>query len=118
MVRLMLDTLKTSNEPQYLVDLAVKYLRGVKGSLVQSKKRAREASEARARASTLGDAHGGASHAGGDGNNGVGMFDAANRNYDHRLAHPSAAGAGAGGYPSGAADSQSVEERLLDALNR
>jgi Chromatin remodeling factor Mit1 C-terminal Zn finger 2 len=116
MVRLMLDTLKLSNEPQYLVDLAVKYLRGVKGSLVQSKKRAREALEARARASAFGDAQGGASsHASGDGNNGFGAFGSANRHHENgRSAYPSAA---AGGSLPGAAEKQSVEERLLEALN-
>jgi hypothetical protein len=46
MVRLMLDTLKTSSEPRYLVDAATKYLRGVKGHLVHTKKRARDAAEA------------------------------------------------------------------------
>jgi hypothetical protein len=45
MVRLMLDDLKHSSEPRYLVDAATKYLRGVKGHLVHSKKRAREAAE-------------------------------------------------------------------------
>jgi hypothetical protein len=45
MVRLMLETLKNSSEPRYLVDAATKYLRGVKGHLVHSKKRAREAAE-------------------------------------------------------------------------
>lgn len=45
MVRLMLDTLKNSSEPRYLVDAATKYLRGVKGHLVHSKKKAREAAE-------------------------------------------------------------------------
>jgi hypothetical protein len=44
----MLETLKVSPEPKYLVDAAVRYLRGVKGSLAQSKKRAREAAEAKA----------------------------------------------------------------------
>ncbi|KAL5118562.1 hypothetical protein ACEQ8H_003577 [Pleosporales sp. CAS-2024a] len=41
-VRAMLEALKTSNEPKELVDLASKYLRGVKGTLVQFKKRERE----------------------------------------------------------------------------
>ncbi|KAH7396549.1 hypothetical protein DE146DRAFT_614275 [Phaeosphaeria sp. MPI-PUGE-AT-0046c] len=41
-VRAMLEALKNSNEPKELVDLAVKYLRGVKGTLVQQKKRDRE----------------------------------------------------------------------------
>ena len=46
MVRLMLDTLKNSSEPKYLVDAAVKYLRGVKGHLVHAKKKIRDAEEA------------------------------------------------------------------------
>lgn len=41
-VRAMLLALKNSNEPKELVDLAVKYLRGVKGTLVQQKKRDKE----------------------------------------------------------------------------
>jgi hypothetical protein len=43
MVRMMLDTLKNSSEPRYLVDAATKYLRGVKGHLVHAKKKARDA---------------------------------------------------------------------------
>jgi chromodomain-helicase-DNA-binding protein 4 len=38
----MLEALRNSNEPKELVDLASKYLRGVKGTLVQQKKRDRE----------------------------------------------------------------------------
>lgn len=38
----MLLALKSSNEPRELVDLAAKYLRGVKGTLVRQKKRDRE----------------------------------------------------------------------------
>jgi chromodomain-helicase-DNA-binding protein 4 len=38
----MLEALRSSNEPKELVDAAVKYLRGVKGTLVQQKKRDRE----------------------------------------------------------------------------
>lgn len=41
-VRAMLEALRDSNEPKELVDLASKYLRGVKGTLVQQKKRDRE----------------------------------------------------------------------------
>lgn len=41
-VRAMLEALRNSNEPKELVDLASKYLRGVKGTLVQQKKRDRE----------------------------------------------------------------------------
>jgi chromodomain-helicase-DNA-binding protein 4 len=41
-VRAMLEALRNSNEPKELVDLASKYLRGVKGKLVQQKKRDRE----------------------------------------------------------------------------
>ncbi|KAL6707679.1 hypothetical protein ACN47E_003800 [Coniothyrium glycines] len=41
-VREMLAALKNSPEKKELVDLAVKYLRGVKGTLVQQKKRDRE----------------------------------------------------------------------------
>jgi chromodomain-helicase-DNA-binding protein 4 len=41
-VRAMLEALRNSNEPKELVDLAAKYLRGVKGTLVQQKKRDRE----------------------------------------------------------------------------
>ncbi|KAF2130237.1 hypothetical protein P153DRAFT_430497 [Dothidotthia symphoricarpi CBS 119687] len=43
-VREMLETLKNSPENKELVDAAVKYLRGVKGHLVQTKKREREKS--------------------------------------------------------------------------
>ncbi|KAF2675531.1 hypothetical protein BT63DRAFT_420727 [Microthyrium microscopicum] len=49
MVRLLLDQLRDSPEDRTLVDSATKYLRGVKGHLVQAKKRAREAAEAKAR---------------------------------------------------------------------
>lgn len=49
-VRAMLDALKRSPENKELVDLAVKYLRGVKGTLVQQKKRDREKASALARA--------------------------------------------------------------------
>jgi hypothetical protein len=48
MVVLMIESLKLSPEPRYLVEAAIKYLRGVKGSLVQAKKREREAAEAKA----------------------------------------------------------------------
>jgi len=41
-VRAMLEALKNSPEKKELVDAAVKYLRGVKGTLVQQKKRDRE----------------------------------------------------------------------------
>jgi chromodomain-helicase-DNA-binding protein 4 len=41
-VRAMLEALRNSNEPKELVDAATKYLRGVKGTLVQQKKRDRE----------------------------------------------------------------------------
>jgi chromodomain-helicase-DNA-binding protein 4 len=41
-VRAMLEALRNSNEPKELVDAAMKYLRGVKGTLVQQKKRDRE----------------------------------------------------------------------------
>lgn len=41
-VREMLKALKNSPEKKELVDAAIKYLRGVKGALVQSKRRARE----------------------------------------------------------------------------
>ncbi|KAJ4339411.1 hypothetical protein N0V95_007789 [Ascochyta clinopodiicola] len=41
-VREMLRALKSSPEKKELVDLAIKYLRGVKGTLVQQKKRDRE----------------------------------------------------------------------------
>jgi chromodomain-helicase-DNA-binding protein 4 len=41
-VREMMQALKRSPESKELIDLAVKYLRGVKGTLVQSKKRERE----------------------------------------------------------------------------
>lgn len=42
MVRTMLDALKMSSEPTYLVQTAMKYLRGLKGNLVQDKKRKKE----------------------------------------------------------------------------
>jgi hypothetical protein len=38
----MLKALKSSNESRELVDVAVRYLRGVKGTLVQQKRRDRE----------------------------------------------------------------------------
>lgn len=41
-VRAMLEALKSSPEKKELVDLAMKYLRGVKGTLVQQKKRDKE----------------------------------------------------------------------------
>jgi chromodomain-helicase-DNA-binding protein 4 len=41
-VRAMLEALRNSNEPKELVEAAAKYLRGVKGTLVQQKKRDRE----------------------------------------------------------------------------
>jgi chromodomain-helicase-DNA-binding protein 4 len=47
-VRAMLEALRNSNEPKELVDLASKYLRGVKGTLVQQKKRNREKAAAAA----------------------------------------------------------------------
>lgn len=43
-VRNMLEALKNSTEPRHLVEAATKYLRGVKGHLVQRKKRDREKS--------------------------------------------------------------------------
>jgi chromodomain-helicase-DNA-binding protein 4 len=46
-VREMLVALKSSNEEKGLVDAAMKYLRGVKGTLVQQKKKDREKAEAR-----------------------------------------------------------------------
>jgi chromodomain-helicase-DNA-binding protein 4 len=56
MVRTMLDALKQSPEPKYLVDQATKYLRGLKGSLVQEKKRALERSMAGFRGPSYPDA--------------------------------------------------------------
>ncbi|KAF1912720.1 PHD/FYVE-zinc-finger like domain-containing protein [Ampelomyces quisqualis] len=47
-VRAMLEALKNSNESKELVDAAMKYLRGVKGTLVQQKKRDREKAAATA----------------------------------------------------------------------
>ena len=41
----MLQALKSSNESRELVDVAVRYLRGVKGTLVQQKRRDREKME-------------------------------------------------------------------------
>jgi hypothetical protein len=38
----MLDELRLSSEPKYLVDAAMKYLRGLKGHLVQNKRLARQ----------------------------------------------------------------------------
>jgi chromodomain-helicase-DNA-binding protein 4 len=46
-VREMLAALKNSPEKKELIDLAAKYLRGVKGALVQQKKRDREKAEGR-----------------------------------------------------------------------
>ncbi|KAF3040471.1 hypothetical protein E8E12_004481 [Didymella heteroderae] len=46
-VRGMLAALKNSPEKKELIDLAVKYLRGVKGALVQQKKRDRDKAEVR-----------------------------------------------------------------------
>ena len=37
-VRAMLEALKTSNEPEHLVQAATRYLKGLKGNLVQLKK--------------------------------------------------------------------------------
>lgn len=37
-VRAMLDALKASNEPEHLVQAATRYLKGLKGNLVQMKK--------------------------------------------------------------------------------
>lgn len=37
-VRIMLETLKSSNEPEHLVKEATRYLKGLKGNLVQIKK--------------------------------------------------------------------------------
>jgi hypothetical protein len=48
MVRTMLEALKESPEPKYLVDQATKYLRGLKGSLAQEKRKALERSKNRA----------------------------------------------------------------------
>ena len=53
----MLQALKQSSEPKYLVDAATKYLRGVKGTLVQAKKVAREKAE-RARMAEAGNSAG------------------------------------------------------------
>jgi chromodomain-helicase-DNA-binding protein 4 len=50
MVRLMLEMLRQSPEPRELVEAAAKYLKGVKGHLVASKRKARELMEARAAA--------------------------------------------------------------------
>jgi len=49
MVRLMLDSLRSSPEDPQLVELATKYLKGVKGHLVQNKRRAKEEAEAKAK---------------------------------------------------------------------
>lgn len=51
-VREMLLALKSSPEKKELVELATKYLRGVKGTLVQQKKRDREKAEAIAKGQT------------------------------------------------------------------
>jgi len=48
MVRMMLETLRNSSEPRYLRDAATKYLRGVKGTLVYAKKKAKEKQDAAA----------------------------------------------------------------------
>jgi chromodomain-helicase-DNA-binding protein 4 len=40
----MLEALKESSEPKYLIDQATKYLRGLKGNLVREKKKALERS--------------------------------------------------------------------------
>jgi hypothetical protein len=42
MVRTMLEELRLSSEPRYLVDAAMKYLRGLKGHLVQNKRLAKQ----------------------------------------------------------------------------
>jgi hypothetical protein len=47
-VRAMLEALKNSNEPEHLVNEARRYLRGLKGNLVQMKKQ-KEAKEHAAR---------------------------------------------------------------------
>jgi chromodomain-helicase-DNA-binding protein 4 len=47
-VRIMLETLRHSNEPEHLVNEAKRYLRGLKGNLVQLKKQ-KEAREHTAR---------------------------------------------------------------------
>jgi hypothetical protein len=41
----MLDELRLSSEPKYLVDAAMKYLRGLKGHLVQNKRVAKARAE-------------------------------------------------------------------------
>lgn len=46
-VRDMLETLRNSTEPRHLIDLATRYLQGVKGSIVQDKKRKEEKQTAR-----------------------------------------------------------------------
>jgi hypothetical protein len=46
-VREMIRALKNSNEERGLVEVAMRYLRGVKGTLVQGKKREREKAEAK-----------------------------------------------------------------------
>jgi chromodomain-helicase-DNA-binding protein 4 len=48
-VKLMLDQLRNSPEDRQLVDAASKYLKGVKGHLVQNKKNARKQAEAKAK---------------------------------------------------------------------
>ena len=52
----MLDALKYSNEPEHLVSEARRYLRGVKGHLVQMKKQ-KEAKEHAAREAAREAAH-------------------------------------------------------------
>jgi len=47
MVRLMLEQLRNSPEDRQIVEAASKYLKGVKGHLVQNKKKAREHAEAK-----------------------------------------------------------------------
>lgn len=42
MVRTMLEELRLSSEPKYLVEAAMKYLRGLKGHLVRDKRMIRE----------------------------------------------------------------------------
>ena len=59
----MLEALKYSSEPRHLVEAATKYLRGVKGHLVQKKKRDMEKAAAAAASAAMGGAHGNGSHA-------------------------------------------------------
>lgn len=46
-VKLMIEALKQSAEPKHLVEAAMKYLRGVKGTLVQHKKQVKEKAAAK-----------------------------------------------------------------------